>query len=181
MESQSLSFQPARKMIERKIRYDSTVVDTDCELLKWEGQHMVLFHEIVEPFTMQGSSYELTIPKGSYTVAHYWADRPYNVYVWRDYRGTYLGAYFNLVQQTNLMEHMVSFEDMIIDVLSFPDGSYCILDEDELPVSLPLFEEGSVLRHLNALLECMDSLLHGLVSDTQKTWSHEEIFPFLSN
>lgn len=35
-----------------------------------------------------------------------------------------------------MTEELVSFEDLIIDVMVLPNGEYFILDEDELPESL---------------------------------------------
>lgn len=72
------------KIVERKIRYDSTIVEHTCLLLEKQLQSIVLFHEVQYSFTMTAHSASLTIPKGSYTIAYYWEDRPYNLYIWRD-------------------------------------------------------------------------------------------------
>ena len=36
----------------------------------------------------------------------------------------------------------MSFEDLIIDILVLPSGEYFILDEDELPEPIEVFEGG---------------------------------------
>lgn len=94
----TLALQRGDEIIERKIRYDSIVVDHICMLLKAQNQHVVLFHEIMDSFTMKAGTIKLTIPIGSYTIAYYWKDRPYNLYIWRDNEGNYLGSYFNIVK-----------------------------------------------------------------------------------
>ena len=66
---------------------------------------------------MKAGSIKLTIPIGSYTIAYYWKDRPYNLYIWRDNEGKYLGSYFNIVRNTYMADTLVSFEDLIIDIL----------------------------------------------------------------
>ncbi|MCY7677071.1 DUF402 domain-containing protein, partial [Bacillus safensis] len=75
------------EVIERKIKYDQKVVEHTCQLLDTKEQQVVLFHKIEDPFTMRAGDGFLTIPKGSYTTAYYWKDRPYNIYFWRDNQG----------------------------------------------------------------------------------------------
>ncbi len=48
---------------------------------------------------------------------------------------------------------MVSFEDLIIDIMVLPNGEYFILDEDELPEPLGNFEGGYVKKALYGLKE----------------------------
>ncbi len=54
---------PKSEIIERKIRYDSTVVDHTCLLLEKQLQSIVLFHEVQYSFTMTAHRASLTIPK----------------------------------------------------------------------------------------------------------------------
>lgn len=180
----SLSIPPIQrgdKIIERKIRYDSVVVEYSCMLLKAQNQNVVLFHIIQDSFTMIANQTKLTIPKGSYTIAYYWKDRPYNLYIWRDNKGKYLGSYFNIVKNTYMTDKLVSFEDLIIDIMVLPNGDYFILDEDELPESLDQFENGSVLQALNSLTDSIDILLSQTISETENTYKHEELLPWLNN
>ncbi|WP_338787020.1 DUF402 domain-containing protein [Metabacillus sp. FJAT-53654] len=169
------------QMKERKMRYDSTVVEHSCLVLETKNQNIVLFHKIVDSFTMKANETKLTIPKGSYTIAYYWNDRPYNLYIWRDNKGNYLGAYFNIVKNTYMTDQFVSFEDLIIDIMVLPSGDYFILDEDELPEPLDRFENGSVLHTLNLLINTIDIFLSKVISETENTYSHEELLPWLIN
>ncbi len=51
------------EIIERKIRYNSTIVDHNCLLLEKQSQSIVLFHEVQYSFTMTANDTKLTIPK----------------------------------------------------------------------------------------------------------------------
>ncbi|MGG4266769.1 DUF402 domain-containing protein [Peribacillus simplex] len=175
------AIQRCYKIIERKIRYDSVTVEHDCLLLKSQNQNVVLFHKVMDSFTMVAGPTKLTIPIGSYTIAYYWKDRPYNLYIWRDYEGEYLGSYFNIVKNTEMTDKLVSFEDLIIDILVLPDGDCFILDEEELPVPLEQFEKGSVKQTLNYLLDSIDSLLSQTISESEKSYKHKDLLPWLNN
>lgn len=166
-------------MIERKIRYDSKFVDYKCSLLSAQNQSLVLFHIIKESFTMQVNHNNITIPVGSYTIAYYWEDRPYNLYFWRDRQGNYLASYFNIVKNTKFEENMVSFEDLIIDILALPNGNYFILDEDELPEALERFENGSVKRALETLLSSINDVLSQTIAESKSIYNHKIFIPLL--
>jgi predicted RNA-binding protein associated with RNAse of E/G family len=153
-------------MLERKIRYDRSVVEYVCRLLHRDDRQAVLRYEITSPFSIPAGAADLLIPAGSFTVAYYWIDKPYNVYMWRDSSGRYLGSYFNIVKNTSFSEAAVTFEDLIVDVLVLPDGSRFILDEDELPQPLAIFENGSVHRALTSLIGSVNELLSDLMRDT---------------
>ncbi|GAB6421883.1 DUF402 domain-containing protein [Bacillus luti] len=155
------------EIIERKIRYDSTIVDHNCLILEKKSQSIILFHEVQYSFTMITHDLSLTIPKGSYTIAYYWENRPYNLYIWRDKNGMYLGSYFNVVKNTQITDELVSFEDLIIDILVLPSGEYFILDEDELPEPLENFEGGYVAEALYVLKEIIQKSLPQMIGEAE--------------
>ncbi|WP_442857541.1 DUF402 domain-containing protein [Bacillus sp. mrc49] len=167
------------EMIERKIRYDSLIVDHHCIRLAADEDEVVLFHEVNDSFTMNTPETELTISKGSYTIAYYWRHRPYNLYIWRNKQGQYVGSYFNMVKNTSILDKLVTFEDLIIDILVLPDGDHFILDEDELPVPLDVFENGSVQQALTDLLGSMDDLLAQTVLQSGHFYKHEDLLSLL--
>ncbi|PFV93185.1 DUF402 domain-containing protein [Priestia megaterium] len=173
------NIQIGKNIVERKIRYDSTIVDTNCKLLNNNEQGLILFHRIDVPFTMTGSQYELTIPKDAYTLAYFWREQPYNLYVWRDKDGSYLGSYFNIVKNTTITDDTVSFEDLIIDILIFPNGKYFILDEDELPMALNEFEDGFVQQALQALINSIKPLLKEILLESERRFSHKDMLSTL--
>ncbi|MCH1627510.1 DUF402 domain-containing protein [Fredinandcohnia sp. SECRCQ15] len=171
--------QKIKNIIERKIRYDSTTVDHHCRLLKEDSQKIVLLHKIEESFSMKVDERELTIQKGSYTIAYYWIDKPYNLYFWRDAKGNYLGSYFNIVRDTTVTDKMVSFEDLIIDILVLPNGENFILDENELPEPIEQFEDGYVLNALNLILEVIDSIIQNVKLETENLFKYDGIDKWL--
>ncbi|MBB4825493.1 putative RNA-binding protein associated with RNAse of E/G family [Sporosarcina luteola] len=165
---QTLAIQTDKTIIERKVCFDSTTVDHICKLLKVEQEKIMLFHEIETSFTMKTDQVELTIPKGSCTIASYWTDKPYNFYFWIDKEGNYLGSYFNIVRNTVVTDEVVSFEDLIIDILVLPNGDCFILDEEELPESLEQFEQGFVKIVLVSLLDTVDMLIENVKIQTEE-------------
>ncbi|WP_057914945.1 DUF402 domain-containing protein [Peribacillus muralis] len=167
------------EIIERKIRYDSLVVEHRCFMLAANEEEAVLFHEVTDSFTINTPKTKLTISKGCYTIAYYWRDRPYNLYIWRNKHGKYVGAYFNIVKNTSLFNNLVTFEDLILDIVVFPDGNYYILDEEELPVPLDLFENGSVQQALSTLLDSLDDLLAQNVLQSEQDYKHESLLSLL--
>lgn len=128
----------------------------------------MLLYKIPRSFNMIVADRTLHIPSGTVTVAYYWEERPYNVYHWRTPDGTYLGSYFNIVKETSIAKSGVSYTDMIIDVMVMPDGSYTVLDEEELPEPLNVFEKGFVKRSLEQLLADLDRLVHYLRNETDR-------------
>lgn len=155
-------------MIERKIRYDGSVVEYGCNLLECGEDHAVLLYNITNAFTISEGQASLTVPSGSYTVAFYWVDRPYNVYMMSNENGEFLGAYVNIVRNTVISDGLVSFEDMIIDLLVLPSGDAIVLDEDELPQPLDQFENGTVRQALSIVLDAKDSLVPQLLQDAKR-------------
>ena len=62
---------------------------------------------------------------------------------------------------------MVSFEDLIIDIMVLPNGEYFILDEDELPEPLGNFEGGYVRKALYGLKEIIQKDATNSFGDSQ--------------
>ncbi|EMY5508965.1 MULTISPECIES: DUF402 domain-containing protein [Bacillus] len=154
------------EIIERKIRYDGTTIDHACLLIEAQQDKIILYHEVQYSFTMAANDTKLTIPKGSYTVAYYWGNRPYNLYVWRDQEGCYIGSYFNIVKNTYITDQVVSFEDLILDIMVLPSGEFYILDEDELTEPLEHFEDGYVEKALHTVKNTIQESLPKIISET---------------
>ncbi|WP_010632024.1 DUF402 domain-containing protein [Sporolactobacillus vineae] len=155
-------------MIERKIRYDGTTADFECRVVRMEKEAAVLSYVMPETVSVGSASAGMNIPAGSVTFAYYWAERPYNVYIWRNRQGTWLGAYFNIVRNTRITSTMISYEDLIVDLILTPAGLTLICDEEELPESLATFEKGTVLKTLNELRTGWRDLLAPIISETEK-------------
>ena len=170
-----------KKIMERKIRYDATISEYECVPLDVEKQKAVLFYWIKDSFTINFNRMKFTVPEDSYTIAFYWADRPYNVYMWRDREGNYLGSYFNIVRNTSISPEMVSYEDLIVDVMALPGQGYVVLDEHELPEPLERFENGYVHRSLIALTASMENILSDILSEAGRIYKHERLIPLFEN
>lgn len=155
-------------MIERKIRYDGTAADFECRVVRMEKDAVVLSYVMPETVSVGPGSSGIDLPAGSVTFAYYWSERPYNVYIWRDRQGTWLGAYFNIVRNTRITSKMISYEDLIIDFVVSPDGCSWVCDKEELPESLATFEKGTVLATLNELRTDWRGLLAPIISETEK-------------
>lgn len=163
------------KILERKVRYDGTVSEYECQVVKREREELVLLYEIQQGFRMKMNGQQVHIPAETITVGFYWEDRPYNVYHWRTKEGTYLGSYFNMVKDTTISGQTVSYVDLIVDLMVLPDGSHAVLDLDELPEEFSAFENGSVKRDLQRLLERKGPIIDYLINETDRLISEQSI------
>jgi predicted RNA-binding protein associated with RNAse of E/G family len=137
-----------RPITERKTRFDGTVQEFACHALVVEpGKRAIIRYEVDREWHVG----DLVIPKGAYTVGHFWTDRPYNVYQWLN-DGRTLGYYFNVGQVDEISEALVAWRDLIIDVLVKPDGAIDILDEDEVPADLPSEHRRTIAQALEQIV-----------------------------
>jgi predicted RNA-binding protein associated with RNAse of E/G family len=137
-----------RSITERKARFDGSVQEFVCHALVVEpGKRALIRYEVDRDWHVG----DLVIGKGAYTVGHFWADRPYNVYHWlKD--GKTLAYYFNVGLVDEISETLVAWRDLIIDVLVKPDGSIDILDEDEVPEDLPSDHRRTIAQALEQIV-----------------------------
>lgn len=105
----------------------------DCELLERSDRHAVLLYRL--PHAAQVA--DLVLPEGTVTYAHYWTDRPFNVYHWIAPDGETLAYYVNLGDRVALQSDRVEWRDLAIDILVTPDGRRQVLDTDELEDAPP--------------------------------------------
>lgn len=137
------------RVTERKTRLDGTVIEFECERLAIEpGRRAVLRYVTQRQRAIEGT--ELVVPVGAVTVAHYWADRTYNVYaLTKD--GRPLAYYCSIVDATTIADDLVAYTDLVVDVLIDPKGRATVLDEDELPVDI-------APRHRRTINETLEAL-----------------------
>src|SRR5258708_37268525 len=91
------------------------------------------------------------MPVGRVRVAHYWVDRPYNVYPLL-VDGRTLAYYCNVVADTTIADDAVAYDDLVVDVVLRTSGAATVLDEDELPDDL-------APRHRLALATALEALI----------------------
>jgi uncharacterized protein DUF402 len=139
----------AGTIIERKRRLDGTSVEFVCDRsLVLPGERAVLRYVIERDRPLEGT--DLVLPAGTVTIAHYWVDRPYNVYHWTD-RGRTLGYYCNVATDTRIAPDVVSYTDLVVDVLIDTAGRALVLDEDELPTDVAPTHRRTIARALDQL------------------------------
>lgn len=116
------------------MRLDGSSEEFLCERLLLEpGKRAVLRYRVDREWRIAGGA--LVVPAGSVNLAHYWMDRPYNVYQFMA-AGRTLAYYCNVAEPTVIREDLVEYLDLAVDVLIRPSGEALVLDEDELPPDL---------------------------------------------
>ena len=152
-------------MIERKVRLDGTHVDFECERLLLEpGRRAVLRYVVDRAWPIAGTG--LVVPPGAVTIAHYWMDRPYNVYRWSG-AGAVLGYYCNVAEPIEIGPGQVSYIDLVVDVLIEPDGTATVLDEEEVPADLAPARRAIVARALEALTSAPKRLVREIEAESR--------------
>jgi predicted RNA-binding protein associated with RNAse of E/G family len=137
------------RVTERKVRLDGTAEDFLCERLLLEpGKRAVLRYELDRDWHVADL---IVVPRGSVTIAHYWSDRPYNVYHWVAPPRRTIAYYCNVVASTTIAERLVSYEDLVVDVLIETSGAATVLDEEDLPPDLPSPRRAVVHRAIEDL------------------------------
>ena len=119
---------------ERKTRLDGSVVEYACEpLVVEEGRRALVRYVTERDRPLEGT--DLVLRKGTVTVAHFWTDRPYNVYHWLD-GGRTVALYVSIATDTTIDLAAIAYRDLVVDVLIRPSGAIEILDDEELPPSV---------------------------------------------
>jgi predicted RNA-binding protein associated with RNAse of E/G family len=126
--------QTSTAIIERKTRLDGSVSDYRCERLSLEVGRRAVLRYVMDRERVIGDTGVVLHP-GQITIAHYWTDRPYNVYHWLDGDST-IAYYCNIASDTIIREDLVGYTDLVVDVLLRPSGETLVLDEEELPPDL---------------------------------------------
>lgn len=124
----------APPILERKVRLDGTHEEFICEgLLVVPDERAILRYRVDREWRIADGA--LVVPAGSVNLAHYWMDRPYNVYQFM-VAGRTLAYYCNVAEPTAIREDLVEYLDLAVDVLIRPSGEALVLDEDEIPPDL---------------------------------------------
>ena len=78
-----------------------------------------------------------TIHAGTVSLEHFWLDRWYNVFQFREADGTPKAIYSNIAMPATFDGAVIDYVDLDIDVIRWPDGRVEVLDRDD-------FEENSI-------------------------------------
>jgi len=154
--------QTSATIIERKTRLDGSVSEYHCDLLWLEvDRRAVLRYTMDREWVIADTG--IVLHSGQITIAHYWNDRPYNVYHWLDGPRT-IAYYCNVASDTIIREDVVGYTDLVIDVLLRPTGETIVLDEEELPPDL----EPSRRIHIARALESIASGPRRLAAEIER-------------
>jgi len=141
--------QTSAVIIERKTRLDGTVSEYRCERLALDVDRRAVLRYVIDREWIIADTGLVLLP-GQITIAHYWSDRPYNVYHWLD--GTRTIAYYcNVAGDTTIRADVVAYTDLIVDVLLRPSGETLVLDEEELPPDLAPARRIHIARALETI------------------------------
>lgn len=152
-------------VIERKTRLDGTTEEFVCDALELEpGKRALLRLELDRDWDVAGV---LKVPAGTFTFAHYWVDRPYNVYHWVN-EGRTLAYYVNIADRTTIAADLVGYRDLVVDVLLRPSGAIEILDEDELPTDLEPAARKSIAEALEVVVTGARGLMREVEQETAR-------------
>lgn len=96
--------------------------------------------------------------KGDRFIEIYYTDRWYNIFEIHDHQnGQLKGWYCNVCAPAEFDERSISYRDLALDLLVFPDGRQIVLDEDEFAaLHLPPYEIERALQALKDLQALFD-------------------------
>ena len=130
----------------------------ECQLLSSGTGHAVVLWVASQPMHVHG----VDLPAGTVSFGHFWEDRGYNVYHWMDGSAETietLGYYFNIADETHVSPGVISWRDLVLDVLVTPDGRCRVLDQHELPTDLDPVLRTRVEAGLRAVVDDLDRVL----------------------
>ncbi|MDX1435203.1 MAG: DUF402 domain-containing protein [Anaerolineales bacterium] len=109
-------------------RYSGRLLDRSSDEITIEA----LFNRADTPF------HEISLLRGDRFVEIYYSNRWYNIYAIHDREDGHIkGWYCNVSYPAEIGEDHISFVDLALDLLVYPDGRQLVLDEDEF-AALPL-------------------------------------------
>ena len=117
--------------IETKLTLSGETKTYRCELLHFGSGFGVLRYVIDREYDVHG----VVLAPGDETIALYWEDRPYTLYVWRRQAAQDTIFYFNIADQISLTPQEFIWRDLAVDNLVDSRGVH-VLDEHELPADL---------------------------------------------
>ncbi|MHB8844451.1 MAG: DUF402 domain-containing protein [Nitrospirota bacterium] len=102
-----------------------------CELIHYESGFGILRYIIDRAYDVHG----VKLSPGDETLALYWEDRPYTLYIWKRNLSPVPVYYFNIADQVSLSPREFVWRDLAVDVLVDERGVH-VLDEHEVPPGL---------------------------------------------
>lgn len=109
------------------------------------------------------------IEKGSTTIAHYWSNRNYTLWKFRDTNHSLIGHLFHICTEVVFGKSSVTYMDLELDIWIDPDGTVTILDEEEVNACC---ENGFINPYEHSLIEKeKNNILLNFKDIIQNTWN----------
>ncbi len=121
------------KCVEKKLTLSGDTKTYLCELVSLTGGVGILRYVIDREYDVAG----FRLSSGDTTLAIYWEDRPYTLYVWFRKKENDRAYYFNIADSISLRPEEFIWRDLAVDILVDAAGTVRVLDEHELPPDLP--------------------------------------------
>lgn len=118
-----------------------------CDEIHREPGYLVLRYEVVKP----GRIFDIEIPAGSLTIAHYRENRGHVVWEMYDPQRALIGHLFHICMPPEIGPTHVEYLDLLVDVWVSPEGEVRVLDEDEFETAR---EQGQIGKEQAALVHC---------------------------
>ena len=103
----------SRPYFEIKHQLDGSIIHYKCLLVYLSDDEVVIMYKLPQKARVE----DLVLPAGSLSFGYFWKNRNYNVYHWVTKTGETLGTYFNVCDETNIGKEIVSWRDLVIDLL----------------------------------------------------------------
>lgn len=123
----------ARSIVEVKETLAGETHRFNCSLVERSETELVTLYVVPGKVVLDG----INIPPKTRSFGYFWESRPYNAYHFVTPQGKTLALYCNISDNTRIDRSVVTWRDLVVDVLIFPDGSGQQLDWDQLPEGLP--------------------------------------------
>jgi len=141
--------------VEIKLTLTDEIQTYTCELLHFEPGFGILRYIIDREYNITG----LKLAPGDETIALYWENRPYTLYLWHLKAGGH-AYYFNIADRVSLSPGEFRWRDLTVDILVDPQGSVHVLDEHELPLNLSAGLAGSIREAKALILDSLPAIMH---------------------
>jgi hypothetical protein len=129
---------------ETKITLSGEIKTYLCELVSLNNGLGILRYVIDREYDVHG----VVLAPGDETIALYWEDRPYTLYIWHRRTEETPVYYFNIADRISLAPREFIWRDLAVDILVDGRGVH-VLDEHELPADLD-FDLGRYIREAQA-------------------------------
>lgn len=96
---------------------------------------LIKMKKVAEPLYVHNCDKRLKVADDGYQWLHFMPDHAdYVMTAMVDHHGNLIQIYFDMVWQTGYEQrnNTLWFDDLYLDVVLLPDGTWCLLDEDEL-------------------------------------------------